>query len=938
MKRILSFLLLVLIFSTLSFADGFVPVVTNYSSLDYEGGLQNWAIDQGENGEIYIGNSRGVLCFDGYNWSLTPLPGNAIARSLLVDGNRLYVGSYENFGYFTRDAFGRLHFTSLWNLVRHYTPHHDEIWNIIKTRDGKILFQSFTSWFEYDGHTVKVHYSSHRLPLYFFNVFGKIYSQLINGPFCEVVNGRYVPVLSRTVFHGDNVVAALPLHRGRMLLCTEFNGLFTYNGHHISSFRTEIDSKLKMAQVNRAIMIPHDSTFVIGTIIGGIYGLDSKGNLKWHYDTHSLLRDNSVLRLFCDRDHNVWAALDVGVALIHSGAPYALFTDPTSSLGMVYDIYRLPDRMYIATNQCTYLYRGGSLYSIHGTEGQNWLITSIGNQLIVGNNHGTKYIHDRSASLVPGSTDAGGTSIRRYSTVDSDYLIESSYSVFQVYKEQNHGWCFRNRIRGFNAPVRQFEIDGQSVIWAANMNIGLYRIELSSDLKKVSSVKYFPSLDGSKRPCRIYVMKIRGEIVLSDGKKLYMVGKSGIVSCKALSDLACGNIVSSTPVDNNRFWLVSDKGYTLIQYKNSQYHRVVYVPAAFFGLECGDYINNVRVMGGRAYFCLNGGVGCMDLRTPLIERKHSEKLLLCRAENVTSDRKIRLLPIDGSNPSISGDVSIQLSYPNYNNEQLKFVYSLSGGGRKLYSVSSKPNVTYSSLHYGRYHFQAAVVDVNGRLLGRVTYTFHYPRPLFLSIPAFIFYFFLFCFFLVWFIRWRTDRIVHRRARKMEAEKMRQDLKMAEQEQIIESQKQQLLEQQLQDKGRKIASMAMDAVMHKQQVSDIQQELKDHVPLGLSSGHEIERMLRHVTDHIDSDEYWNIYRENFDLIHKKFFRNLRERYPALTTTDLKFCALLRLNLSTKDIAHFAGLTIRGVEGARYRLRRKLQIPGGQSLTEFLIDLK
>lgn len=723
-----------------------------------------------------------------------------------------------------------------------------------------------------------------------------------------------------------------------MLLCTEFNGLYIYDGHRISPLKTEVDRQLKTVQVNRAIMIPHDSTLVIGTILGGIYGLDRKGGLKWHYDTHNLLRDNSVLRLFCDRDHNVWAALDVGVALIHSGAPYSLFTDPASSLGMVYDIYRLPDRMYIATNQCTYLYREGPLYSIHGTEGQNWFITGIGNQLIVGNNHGTKYIHDRSASLVPGSTDAGGTSIRRYSTVDSDYLIESSYSAFQVYGEKNHEWHFRNRINGFNAPVRQFEIDGQSVIWAANMDIGLYRIELSGDLRKVSSIKYYPSLDGCKRPCRIYVMKIRGEIILSDGKRLYMAGKSGIVPCKALSDFACENIVSSAPVDNNRFWLVSDKGYTLIQYKNNNYHRIAYVPAAFFGLECGDYMNNVRVMGGLAYFCLNGGVGCMDLRAPLIKSNFPEKLLLRRVEDVTSDRKIRLLPIDGSNPSISGDVSIQLTYPNYNNTQLKFIYSLRGGGRKLHYVSSNPNVTYSSLHYGRYHFRAEVVDVDGHLLGRVAYTFNYPRPLLLSIPAFVFYFFLFCSLLVWFVRWRTDRMVYRRARKMEAEKMRQDLKMAEQEQIIESQKQQLLEQQLQDKGRKIASMAMDAVMHKQQVSDIQQELKDHVPLGLSSRHEIERMLRHVTDHIDSDEYWNIYRENFDLIHKMFFRNLRERYPALTTTDLKFCALLRLNLSTKDIAHFTGLTIRGVEGARYRLRRKLQIPGGQSLTEFLIDLK
>ena len=75
-----------------------------------------------------------------------------------------------------------------------------------------------------------------------------------------------------------------------------------------------------------------------------------------------------------------------------------------------------------------------------------------------------------------------------------------------------------------------------------------------------------------------------------------------------------------------------------------------------------------------------------------------------------------------------------------------------------------------------------------------------------------------------------------------------------------------------------------------------------------------------------------------LIHEKFFRNLRERYPSLTATDLRFCALLRLNLSTKDIAQMTNLTIRGVEAARYRLRKKLDIPDGTGLVDFLIDLK
>ncbi|MFS3004714.1 helix-turn-helix transcriptional regulator, partial [Bacteroides uniformis] len=67
--------------------------------------------------------------------------------------------------------------------------------------------------------------------------------------------------------------------------------------------------------------------------------------------------------------------------------------------------------------------------------------------------------------------------------------------------------------------------------------------------------------------------------------------------------------------------------------------------------------------------------------------------------------------------------------------------------------------------------------------------------------------------------------------------------------------------------------------------------------------------------------------------REFTEHLR-----LTATDLRFCALLRLNLSTKDIAQMTNLTIRGVEAARYRLRKKLDIPDGTGLVDFLIDLK
>lgn len=79
-----------------------------------------------------------------------------------------------------------------------------------------------------------------------------------------------------------------------------------------------------------------------------------------------------------------------------------------------------------------------------------------------------------------------------------------------------------------------------------------------------------------------------------------------------------------------------------------------------------------------------------------------------------------------------------------------------------------------------------------------------------------------------------------------------------------------------------------------------------------------------------------FQENFDLIHKNFFRNLISTYPNLTPADLRLCALLRLNYSTKEIARIQNLTLRGVEAARYRLRKKIDIQENEDLVSFMIN--
>lgn len=83
--------------------------------------------------------------------------------------------------------------------------------------------------------------------------------------------------------------------------------------------------------------------------------------------------------------------------------------------------------------------------------------------------------------------------------------------------------------------------------------------------------------------------------------------------------------------------------------------------------------------------------------------------------------------------------------------------------------------------------------------------------------------------------------------------------------------------------------------------------------------------------------WDLFLSNFDLIHEHFFRNLRQRFPELTPNDLKLCALLRLNMSTKDMADMLNIGVRAVETARYRLRKKMELDSSVDLVQFLIDI-
>ena len=115
MKRFI--ILFFTFFSTITQSQNLslLPPIYNYSQTQYKAGMQNWQVSQCQDGILYVANNQGLLTFDGQVWQLYYLPQKKIARSVFADNStsnlRVYVGSFEEFGYFQRNAQNQLVYT-----------------------------------------------------------------------------------------------------------------------------------------------------------------------------------------------------------------------------------------------------------------------------------------------------------------------------------------------------------------------------------------------------------------------------------------------------------------------------------------------------------------------------------------------------------------------------------------------------------------------------------------------------------------------------------------------------------------------------------------------------------------------------------------------------------------------------------------------------------
>ena len=925
------------------------PFVKTYTQDDYHASSKNWAVAVNSKGLVYVANGDGLLEGDGQNWKLYQIPSGGDIRALTIDHNdRIYTGSFEEFGYWEADKLGELKYTSLSSLIQNFKFHNEQIWKII-IKDESVYFQAFNTVFIYKEGAIVVAKSDPNI-IFLMEAGEHLIAQSVSGCMVELVGNEFHVIEGTDKYGNYDIKVILPYMNGQFLLGGG-NGLHRWEEGNITQWNSDAHKELKDKQINQGLF--YNGSYYVGTITDGVYIFNQEGDILFHLNTQNGLLNNTILGMGFDQDGNLWLNHDKGLSFVSFNYPYIDVTSSISHIGSLYSAVIYKGMIYLGTNQGLYFagVHGDNLAQIKiedfeiidGSQGQVWDLQVIDDQLLCGHNNGT-YRVERD-NLVKISSVSGGFCIKKY---NEDLLIQGTYTGLILYrKDEGDNWVYYKSIEGLTEPIKYIETDYRGELWCSHNRKGIYKIHLNDDLDSISSYNYYGNEEGFTKVTKTHVFKIDERIVITSGEGIYTNDdiKDSIIIYTQLNS-RIGKYMDAeriVKVPGNQYWLISDNSAALFQIKRNDITMNLQLDIDREGFHFVDLNPNIVAVSPTQHIvCLEDGFLILNPEN----RSRGSYLNPITIRKVISGENNDNLPVSSSTVPLL----------KYKNNFIRFVFSpilFPGNGNRFSTMlvgidedwgdlTAENTKSYSRLPWGTYTFKVKGVTEFGEDIPEASYTFEIEAPWYATTLAYSVYILIvFAFFILF--PWALSRYFRKKSEstqkkqeKIYREKQHEHQMMAEQK-IIKLKNQQL-QNELENKSKELANNTMLIIRRNETLTEIKEEFeKQKESLGSRFPNKnYEKIINLINRNLTNEEEWKVFEDNFDQAHNNFFKRLKRTYPLLTPGDLRLCAYLYMNLSTKEMAPLLNISIRGVEVHRYRLRKKLNLTSDNNLVEFIMQ--
>ena len=936
MKHLFYTLLLYFLMATPGLNAQELPPINAFDPAEYGAGNQNWMLDQGSEGWMYFANNDGLLVFNGATWKTYPSPNNTIIRSVKVIGDRIYTGCYMEFGYWEKQSDGQLRYTSVTQDSSAGILEDEQFWNI-SYQKPYILFQSLNRiliYNENNGEISPIDAPSGITRMFHLN--NTVFFQSIGTGLFRITKGKPEKITDNPLITNTRIARMLP-HQNGYLLITQQGGFFQFDPDTGSLVALQAPALLERTAIYNAIALKNGN-LAIGTISQGLFITDSKLNILHHYDQSAGLSNNTILSLFEDRDQNLWLGLDNGINCLNMEAPFKRYLEQNGKIGTVYTSAIQGSMLYLGTNQGLFCKNEEetSFRLVEGTKSQVWSLFPYDGLLFCGHDAGTFIIREGRATLI---SEIPGTWDFRPVPGRDDLLLQGNYNGFNVLEKKNGTWQFRNHIKGFDYSSKHFEITDDLRIYMSHEYKGIFELQADSAL---TTIREFNRLEQPEKGKNSGLTKFGNLIYYTNKDGAYTLDQNGeprFDKDTIISALTSGeNFVSGKMINDRKgnLWLFTrDNLLKVNQSELSNDPRITKVPIPY---------NEVRTIAGYEHVLCTGNdtylVGSKDgyltFDINKVEPKNYE-IVLQQVSNLYAGQKDTLLDMTGQVeiPFRNNNINFRYAVPEYSKYiKTQYQYQLAGQHDSWSSWSEIPEVRFENLPFGAYTFHVRARIGNRLTSNEATYSFRILPPWYFSNPALVIYFLLLAGMAI-FINYQYKRYYNKQQQyllKKTEEKHR--LQQLENEQELVKLRNEKLQQDVASKNRELAASTMNIIKKNEFLIEIRDNLKQ---LNGNSEKQLKTIITEINKDISEEDNWNMFKEAFNNADKDFLKKVKELHPNLTPNDLRLCAYLRLNLSSKEIAPLLNISVRSVEIKRYRLRKKMDLEHEKSLVEYILEL-
>jgi serine phosphatase RsbU (regulator of sigma subunit) len=826
-----------------------IPLITNYSAIEYNFAEQNWCIVEDRRGLMYFGNNEnGVLEYDGVNFRKIPISNKSTIRSLAIDDNGVvFVGAIAELGYLAPDYSGKLYYKSLMGLVdsslRKFV---DNVYNVL-IKDHKVYFCMTDHLLVYDYHSFKhIPVKKDLRHWLSFNLNNTLYLGTHNGGLMQMSEDEIKPLKGGEFFKNMDITFILSKSEKKLIIGTYANGVFLFDTETSRVIPDILSIQANDSLKNNGLIcgqvLPGDR-MAFGTYSRGVIVTDKTGNILYHINKSNGLQDDVAFALYMnpsgDKASPLWLALNSGVSKIEINSPFASFGEKTGLHGQVLDIMRFNRQLYIATTGGIFRFEydaRGNPFLKQFTQPANvqcwsfakFILPSTNNEvLLVGTMAGVYQIDklnnisriDEKLHRIDAKMKSLSAFYLYASKVNKSRVYIGEENGFKIMTNSNGKWDSLINIKDVKAEIRMIVEDKKGDVWLGTAVEGIFRVNNSGTKPEVIN---YDTKDG--------LPDIKDANPVIDGDSIYVTTSKGLYKFdeKTGRFLISGHLGSSFSdgsmgayeifmENDNTYWISSNVNQKINQRKcidkvvrnpDGTIHSIlqpflrlpnkeadVIYPdennIIWFGMsnDLFSYDENVKYNYHRKFQTLIRNASTRNFYTGS-DSSIFGGTFFNRSDSVTFqiifDQQSKQIP---KISYLTNNITFNFASSSYENERsTEYCYLLKGVKDKWSDWTYETKAVFTNLSEGEYEFKAKARNIYGIESTVASYSFIVLPPWYRSIWAYLAYL-LFIGLIVWtFFVQIGNRRLDRMVKLRTAEVMKQKEEIETQRDEIEAQR------------------------------------------------------------------------------------------------------------------------------------------------------